>query len=253
MNLNSEQDENMKEAYASNTGRTGKTTLATNISLRNAPPGTKFLAVESVNSTADALGVDVDQLKGNEFIKIYGEMVVADDLVIDVGASNIEAFLMGMDRFENGTDEIDQWRIVVVPGVREQREALQTCATLNGLGVPAEKIHMIFNRVAADMEVEREFATLLEYVKREKICIANPECFVPESDIFNSLAARKLTLAAALADKTDYRALLKEARQAGKTKDFDRYLDLFSVQEQVKDIARQLDRAHQILIESARG
>ncbi|MCW5514047.1 hypothetical protein IGA63_33385, partial [Pseudomonas aeruginosa] len=92
-----------------------------------------------------------------------------------------------------------------------------------------------------------------EYVKREKICIANPECFVPESDIFNSLAARKLTLAAALADKTDYRALLKEARQAGKTKDFDRYLDLFSVQEQVKDIARQLDRVHQILIESARG
>ena len=158
-----------------------------------------------------------------------------------------------MDRFENGTDEIDQWRIVVVPGVREQREALQTCATLNGLGVPAEKIHMIFNRVAADMEVEREFATLLEYVKREKICIANPECFVPESDIFNSRAARKLTLAAALADKTDYRALLKEARQAGKTKDFDRYLDLFSVQEQVKDIARQLDRVHQILIESARG
>lgn len=62
MNLNSEQDKNMKEAYASNTGRTGKTTLATNISLRNAPPGTKFLAVESVNSTADALGVDVDQL-----------------------------------------------------------------------------------------------------------------------------------------------------------------------------------------------
>ena len=34
--------------------------------------------------------------------------------------------------------------------------------------------------------------------------------------------------------------------------DFDRYLDLIAVQQQVNAIARQLDRVHQILIESAR-
>ena len=49
--------------------------------------------------TAAALGTDdVEQIKGQKFRDLFRKLIVLDNVVIDVGASNIEPILDGMDR-----------------------------------------------------------------------------------------------------------------------------------------------------------
>lgn len=73
--------------------------------------------------------------------------------------------------------------------------------------IPAEKIRLVFNRVDAD--VADEFTHVFNYLKKEKNATANPDAAIFESELFDALGVKKLTVEALLKDETDYKALLK--------------------------------------------
>lgn len=52
------------------------------------------------------------------------ELVLNENIVVDVGASNAEAFFEGLSSFSQGYDEVDLFVIPVVPGVKEQARCL---------------------------------------------------------------------------------------------------------------------------------
>jgi len=88
----------MRVALVNLGGNQGKTTLAVNLFAPRMPEA-KILAVETINAAGGDLGAAVEQLKGEQFARIYAELAAADDLILDVGASNIEDFLVGLSRF----------------------------------------------------------------------------------------------------------------------------------------------------------
>lgn len=234
----------MRVALVNLGGNQGKTTLAVNLFAPRMPEA-KILAVETINAAGGDLGAAVEQLKGEQFARIYAELASADDLILDVGASNIEDFLVGLSRFEDGHDEIDLFVVPCTSDTKERTEAIKTAHMLSALGVPAEKIQFVFNRVVG--AVETEFADVLNYAKKSGAALANPACVVPESELFALLSDRKMNIVQALADTTDYKAELKAATRNDEKKAWRRAMDMLAITKQSKSMDRQLQHVFELL------
>ena len=69
--------------------------------------GAEVFAIESINETASGLGIDVETIKGEKFRDLFKKLLSLNDAIIDVGASNVEAFLNGMIKAEDSHLEFD--------------------------------------------------------------------------------------------------------------------------------------------------
>lgn len=81
----------MKIVVAGISGNVGKSTLSAHM-LVPRMANAKLLIVESINQDTQDLVGSSEKIRGEEFKKIYMELVVNEDIVVDVGASNAEAF-----------------------------------------------------------------------------------------------------------------------------------------------------------------
>jgi len=226
------------------TGTVGKTTVAAHLlapRMNDAP----VFAIETINETAEGLGVDVSKIKGEKFRELFKELLTLDDAIIDVGASNVEEFLDGMARFEDSHLEIDRFIVPVTSGTKEQKETMSMVGTLADFGIPPEKIHILFNRVEAD--VRDEFGLILNYAKKEKNCTANPDVSIFENEVFDMLAVRQLTISSALADETDYKSKLRELGKEGDAKLKSKYADMHAIKALAKSVNRNLDTVFSVL------
>ena len=233
----------MKIAVLNYTGSVGKTVVASHL-LAPRLNHAQIFAIESTNETAEDLGLDVDQLRGMQFGKLFRGLLTLDDAIVDVGASNIEEFLAHMSRYDLSHEEIDQFVLPVVPTGKAQRETIKTVAALSGLGVPANRIRVLFNRVESD--VDEEFLALLTYAKKTGEFIASPQAVIFENEVFELLADKRITIASILADQTDYRQLLREADPKDR-KRISHLSDMHTLKALARPVDRQLDRAFQAL------
>jgi hypothetical protein len=235
----------MKVAVINYTGTVGKTTIAGHL-LAPRMNGAEVFAVESINETAQGLGVDVEVIRGTKFRELFKKLTVLDDAIIDVGASNVEAFLDGMVKFEDSHLEIDYFLVPVTSGTKEQKETIAVITTLSELGIPADRISIIFNRV--NDNVADEFRPLLQFVKQAKLCVGNTEAAIYESELFDLMSMRKVTISGALNDQTDYKAKAREEKASGNNpKLMDRYTDLLTIKLGLKPLQRNLDAVFSVL------
>lgn len=228
----------MKVAVLNYTGTVGKTTIAAHLlspRMNNAP----IFAIETINETAEGLGVDVEKIRGEKFRDLFKKLMMLDDAIIDVGASNVEAFLDGMVKFEDSHLEFDCFIVPVTAGSKEQKETISIIATLADFGIPAEKIRIVFNRVEAD--VAEEFGPILNFAKKQKNCIANPDAAIFENELFDMLSVKKITIGDALGDETDYKAKARELGKDGDAKLKTHYSDMHVIKSLSKSVNRNLD------------
>lgn len=225
------------------TGTVGKTTIAAHLlapRMNYAP----IFAIESINETAEALGIDVEKLKGNKFRELFKKLMLEENAIIDVGASNIEEFLNSMVKFDDSHQEIDYFLVPVTSGTKEQKETIAMLQALAAIGVPAEKIRVIFNRVESD--VTEEFPYVLAFCKKEKTFIANPKCAIWETELFDALSVKGLTIDALLNDEKDYKSLLKTNREAS-DKERNHWADMHGLKALSKSVKRNLDEVYAAL------
>lgn len=234
----------MKIAITNYTGTVGKTTVAAHLlapRMHDAP----IFAIETINETAEGLGIDVEKIKGDKFRDLFKSLISLDDAIIDVGASNVEDFLNGMARFEDSHLEIDKFVIPVTSGTKEQKETMAMVQTLADFGIEPGKILILFNRVNVD--VREEFPLIINYAKKEKNCTVNLEAAIFENEVFDMLAVRQLTISTALADETDYKAKLRELGKDGDAKLKSKYADLHAIKALAKSVNRNMDTVFAII------
>jgi hypothetical protein len=225
------------------TGTVGKTTIATHL-LSPRMDGAPIIAVESINETAAGMGVAVEQMKGDKFRELFQRMVVTEDLIVDVGASNIEDFLEGMSRLDDSHVEFDFFIVPVTNGTKEQRETISMISTLATLGVPPEKIRLLFNRV--ETSVEEEFNILLNYVGKNNNATVNTHAAIYENELFDLLAIKKLSIDKLLNDPKDYKSLLREKKDAEpKQRVF--WAEMFGLKLLAKGVNKNLDSVYAAL------
>lgn len=198
----------MKVAILNYSGSVGKTVIASHL-LAPRMNGAQIFAVESTNETAADLGLDIDQLRGEQFGRLFRDLLILDDAIIDVGASNIEDFLDHMIKYDQSHAEVDHFVLPVIGTGKAQRETIKTVNALAGIGVDPSRIRILFNRVNAD--VHEEFAAIFGYQVKSKLFVAQPQAVLYENEVFDLLSAKRITISEILADETDYRQLLKQA------------------------------------------
>lgn len=234
----------MKNVMINYTGTVGKTTIAANL-LSPRMQGSSIYAIESVNETAESLGLDVEKLRGNKFRELFKRIMLEDQAIIDVGASNVEEFMANLEDFDEAHEEISYYIIPVTSGTKEQKETVSMIGSLAAMGVSAEKIRVVFNRVKRD--VQSEFPIIAAYYSQAKNFTLNYECAIFETELFDALSIHRISMKNLMDDQTDYKALLKN--KDASVQDREHWSDMYGLKLLCKGVNRKLDQVFATLFE----
>lgn len=233
----------MKIVLCAFTGTVGKTTIAANV-LAPRMTGAEFIAIETINQSASDLGVDVETLKGSKFRQLFRRLLTLEDAIIDVGHSNVEDFISGLKAFDESHLEFDRWVVPVTSGQKEQQETCVFLAALHEIGVPLDRIRIVFNRV--EDNAAEEFGIVIAFAQRLGIKL-DGRATIFDNEVFNLTALKQLTLGAVLADTTDWRAVLSSPTAT--EREVDKALDMISLRSLARGISKQLDAVFASIVE----
>lgn len=200
-----------KVAVINFSGNVGKTTVSGHL-LKPRMGDAPIYSIESINTGADADGLDVEKMKGKKFGDLVDELITLDSAIIDVGASNVEDFLKYMQQFSGSHEEFDYFVVPVVKEKKVQADTVNTIRSLQKLGIDKKRIRLIFNKVEVDESVEDEFAALFGLADSEKSFIIRPEATIYLNEVFERLKSVGKSLGDITADETNYRAKLRETQ-----------------------------------------
>lgn len=200
----------MKIAVINFSGNPGKTTLVENL-LAPRMQAARF-RVETINAGAGG-NSEAENLKGKDFGGLQEELMLLDSAIVDVGASNVEEFIKQMGQFCGSHEEFDCFLVPTVSEKKQQIDTINTIETLAGLGVPPKKIRVVFNKVELEdaNDVARIFSVIFGLHAESKCFTLRPQAVVFRNEIFERLHTIKKSVAEIVEDKTDYRAMLREA------------------------------------------
>jgi hypothetical protein len=197
----------MKAAVINFSGIVGKSTVAKHLLLPRIEDA-ELIAVESINADEG----DGTTVRGRQFGALSEQLLLLDAAVIDVGSSNVEDFVRLMRQYEGSHEDVD---LFVVPTVKESKQIRDTIATIQALaamGVPANKVRVVFNKVETDETLEDAFYPLLAYHEDTRAFTLRPQAAVHFSELYERLRTHDVTIAGLLADPTDPKAELREAK-----------------------------------------
>jgi hypothetical protein len=202
----------MKLAVINFSGNVGKTTVARHL-LAPRIPDCQVVAVESINADE---GQPVT-IRGRQFAQLQEFLQSVDNVVVDIGASNVEELLKLMRRYHDSQRDFDGFVVPTVPDRKQQQDTAATLSELARIGVPADRLRVVFNQVDDEDPIETTFATLLAYCASKGIAKPNTAAVVPFNEAYSLVRGTGKSLADLAADGTDYKALIaKTGTQADK-------------------------------------
>ncbi len=198
----------MKLAVISYTGKIGKSTLCNTLAFPRMP-GATVVRLETINDSGLSGADNETKMKGRDLGKLELELAKTDDAIIDVGASNVEAFILALNSQYEAHLAMDYFLVPIKANVHaqvEMGEAVKTLKALSAMGIEAERIKVVFNMLPHDADVHEECKVIFNMHKKEPIFTLNPDAVIHESDAFSSLVTVKRSYTEMLADPRNYRA-----------------------------------------------
>ena len=113
----------MKLAVINFSGNVGKSTIARHL-LAPRIPRCEVIAVESINAD-DAQGKTV---RGRQFAELQEFLQTPANVVVDIGASNVEELLLLMRRYRGSHLDFDGYIVPTVPARKQQEDTAATLA-----------------------------------------------------------------------------------------------------------------------------
>lgn len=196
----------MNLAVINFSGNVGKTTIARHL-LAPRIPRCEVIAVESINAD-DAQGKTV---RGRQFAELQEFLQTPANVVVDIGASNVEEMLMLMRRYRGSHLDFDGYIVPTVPARKQQQDTAATLAELARIGVPANRVRLVFNQVAEDEPVERVFETLLAYCVASGNVVPRLAACLHYNEVYARVRGTDQSLKALAADATDYKQRIAQA------------------------------------------
>ena len=196
----------MKLAVINFSGNVGKSTVTRHL-LAPRLPGSRVIAVESINADEG----QEQSLRGFQFGELQEYLQAVDDVVVDIGASNVEELMRLMHRYRESHEEFDCFIVPTVPPPKQQQDTIATLADLHAVGVQADRIQIIFNMVDDREPLERAFHILLSFLEQKPIALANTDCRVGVNEVYARVSGMGADLAEIARDETDYKRLIARA------------------------------------------
>lgn len=193
----------MKVAITNFSGNVGKSTIARHF-LAPRMNAAKIISVESINSD----GSEDEAIRGKQFGELINALTLLDDVVVDVGASNVESFIDNMRKYHGSHEDFDYFVVPVTAPKKQQVDTISTISTLRKLGVPAEKIKVIFNILETEEEVEHVFPAIIAYYDDAKSFDLNLNAVIRANGIFELIKDVGVTVEEAYNDNSNYKAMI---------------------------------------------
>ena len=197
----------MKVAVINFSGNVGKTTVARHL-LAPRIEGAQVIAIESINADDG----QTQALRGRQFGELQEYLQTVDNVVVDIGASNVEELLSLMRRYRGSHADFDYFVIPTVPALKQQQDTIATLAELTRIGIPASKLKVVFNQVEDDAKVSETFDTLLAFIEENPPTQANTLCRLGANEIYERVKGAGTGLAELASDETNYKALIAKAK-----------------------------------------
>jgi len=197
----------MKVAVINFSGNVGKTTVARHL-LAPRIDGAEVIAVESINADDG----QTQTVRGRQFGELQEYLQTVDNVVVDIGASNVEDLLALMRRYRGSHEDFDYFVVPTVPALKQQQDTIATLAELALLGIPASKLKVVFNQVEDGANISELFDTLLAFIEQNPLTKTSPRCSLGANEIYERIKGTDTSLAELANDETDYKALIAQAR-----------------------------------------
>lgn len=196
----------MKVAVINFSGNVGKTTVARHLLLPRIS-GAKIVTIESINADE----AEVQSLRGRQFSELQEYLQLADNVIVDIGASNVEELLALMKRYRGSHADFDHFVVPTVPALKQQQDTIATLVELSHLGAPAGKVHLVFNMLDETDELARAFDPVLSFLSAHPVALADRGCRLSTNEIYELVKRTGTDIAALRDDDTDYKALIANA------------------------------------------
>lgn len=228
----------IKIAVLNNSGNVGKSTVCTNL-LQPRIINSEIVRVESINND----GSNDLKLTGNQFIDIMKRVDLTDNVIIDIGSSNIEIFFNQLEAYKGSEEDIDYFIIPTVPKFKQQVDTIKTIANLLDLGVDKSSIKIVFNQFDETNDINTQFNELLnseeyKYLKNKKFSL------IPDTTLFKSLDDIDYSFIEMINDERDFKSLL---RSTDNPDERERYSILRSIKRLATGFNEKLDTAFSAL------
>lgn len=227
----------MKVAVINFSGNVGKSVVSKHL-FHSRIPNAELICVESINSDEG----DGETLRGKHFGQLQEQLLVMDDAIIDVGASNIEDFIKLMQQYRGSHEDFD---LFVVPAVKDTKQTKDTIATieaLSAMGIPAKKIRVVFNRVESDDDFEDSFFPIIAFHADKKSFTLRDKAVIRYSEIYQRMRSFETDIPSLLQfEQQHYKNLLKEALASKNEDAIDRAKSFVSLRRLAEDAKENLD------------
>lgn len=198
----------MRVAIINYSGNVGKTVIAMQL-LQPRMKDAQIYSIETINEGASAENIEVREMKGRQFLNLSQLLVLHEDSIVDIGASNVETLFARMKAQRRSHELFDKF---IVPVVQERKiitDSLNTIKDLIKIGVNEKKINVIFNKVEEPEDVKEEFASIIGPA-HELGCRYSTKCVIEYNEVYEHLHEISMTLSDLAADETDYRQAVRD-------------------------------------------
>ena len=199
----------MKLAVINFSGNVGKTTLAHHLLLPRIP-GAEYIAVETFNAGAEGQKT----LRGDQFAMLQEYLHGVDSAVVDIGASTVDDLMDLMGQYGGSHEDFDCFIVPTVPDPKQQQDTIATLVDLARLGVPPERLRLVFNTMELGVTVDQAFYLVTSFLREHPLAIANPECALRRNEIYARVRGLSTDLLTLSQDPTDYKRLIAQAPSA---------------------------------------
>ena len=196
----------MKIAVINFSGNVGKTTISRHL-LMPRIEGAELIAIESINADEGHQG---QSLRGRQFGELQEYMQTVDNVVVDIGASNVEDLMALMRRYRGSHEDFDFFVIPTVAALKQQQDTMATLAELARSGIPASRLKVVFNMVDDEVEVDEAFELLLAFLVQHPVACVSTACRLGANEIYGRVKGMgaAVNLAELARDTTDYKSLI---------------------------------------------
>ena len=91
-----------------------------------------------------------------------------------------------MQRYSNSHEEFDYFVVPVVKERKQQVDTMNTIRALAELGIPKNKIRLVFNKVDTNDSIEEDFTHIFGYAEAEDSFVIDPAASIHFNEVSTS-------------------------------------------------------------------
>ena len=228
-----------KVAVINFSGNVGKSSIARYLLAPRI--GCEVVSIESIND-AGAANKSKAVLRGQEIEELREFLISSESLVVDIGASNVEDFVGGLSEYSDGIDDFDYFIVPTVPALKQQEDTVATITQLVDMGIPNEKIIVIFNQFdKKGGPLNRQYKKIFSANSKNTLCDINENAVVPTHRFFEAFQHEERSFDEVVEDDVNYRELIGETDNEELKSEYVRKIGMKSL---AMGITKDLDKVY---------